>query len=80
MIKEEFFKVILPNLLFDDSKMLPKQRIINYLDIHLDINRLKIEKLIGVNKNKAIDYMEELMNKGYVYKTGDGPNIKHVKS
>ena len=44
----------MPNVLFNDSQMIPDQRIMNYLDVHLDITRGEIETLLSITKGQAI--------------------------
>lgn len=50
IVEDYHIKIILPNVLFNDCQMMPDQRIMNYLDVHLDITRGEIETLLSITK------------------------------
>lgn len=78
VIKENYIKVILPNLLFDDHDMIPEKRILNFLEMQLEIKRQDLEKLLNVNKSKAVELLNNLIEKDLILPKGKGKNQTYV--
>lgn len=79
IIKDTYIKVILPNLLFDDKNMNEKTRILNLLDINVEITRQDIESLLNVNKTKAVDLLNILKENKLIDSFGSGKNTTYKK-
>lgn len=79
IIKENFIKVILPNVLFDDENMNDETRILNLLDIKVEISRLDIENLLDVNKYKAVELLNDLKRRDIIDSFGAGKNTIYKK-
>lgn len=78
VIKDNFIKVILPNLLFNDNDMIPEKRIINYLETQLEIRRQDVEKLLEINKSKAVEILNELVDKNLIKLKGNGRSSFYI--
>ncbi len=79
VIKDTFIKVILPNVLFNDVDMNEETRVLNLLDIKVEIARKDVESLLRVNKTKALDSLNKLITDGLVKPVGTGKNIVYIK-
>ena len=79
VIKDEFIKVIPPNVLFNDVDMNEEKRILNLLDIKVEITRQDVESLLKVNKTKAVEMLNKLVTNGLVKSAGTGKNIVYIK-
>ncbi|HHU55424.1 MAG TPA: AAA family ATPase [Acholeplasmataceae bacterium] len=77
-IKENMIRVVLPNMLFDDSNMLPEIRIMNLIEMQLEIRRIDVEKKLNVNKSKAIELLKKLVDKNLITTKGNGRNQVYV--
>ena len=80
VIKDAFIKVILPNVLFNDVDMNEEKRILNLLDIKVEITRQDVESLLKVNKSKAIEFLNKLITDGLVKSVGTGKNVVYIKN
>lgn len=58
--------------------MIPEKRIINYLEMQLEIKRQDVEKLLCVNKSKAIEIMNELVDKKVIITQGKGRTSSYI--
>lgn len=63
VIKDTFIKVILPNVLFNDFEMNEETRVLNLLDVKVEITRQDVESLLNVNKTKAVKLLNKLITK-----------------
>lgn len=79
IIKDTFIKVILPNVLFNDDNMNESTRVLNLIDIKVEITRQDIEALLGINKTKAVEILKKLMDNNLVESYGTGKNIMYKK-
>lgn len=79
VIKDSFIKVILPNVLFNDVDMNEEKRILNLLDIKVEITRQDVESLLKVNKSKAIEFLNKLITDGLVKSVGTAKNLVYIK-
>lgn len=79
VIKDAFIKVILPNVLFNDVDMNEEKRILNLLDIKVEITRQDVESLLKVNKSKAIEFLNKLITDGLVKSVGTAKNLAYIK-
>jgi ATP-dependent DNA helicase RecG len=79
-IDKNFIKVVLPNLLFDDSDMIPEKRIMNFLEMQLEITRQDVEKILNVNKSKALELLNNLVDKGLIRSNGSGRSSSYVSN
>jgi ATP-dependent DNA helicase RecG len=78
-IKDNLIKVILPNVLFNDENMKVEVRLKNFIDIKPEFTRDEIEKHLGINKNHAVDLLNNLIKEQRIMKEGNGPNTSYVK-
>ncbi|MCK9536933.1 MAG: putative DNA binding domain-containing protein [Bacilli bacterium] len=78
VIKKNFIKVVLPNLLFNDNDMIPEKRILNLLEMQLEIKRQDVEKLLDVNKAKAVEILNELLDKNLIKPKGKGRSSSYI--
>lgn len=79
IIEDTFIKVILPNNLFDDSDMNAESRIMNLIDIKVEITRQEVESLLGFNKTKVIEILKTLIENKMIKQFGVGKNTKYKK-
>lgn len=79
IIKDTSIRIILPNLLFDDKNMNEETRILNLLDINVEITRLDIESLLNVNKTRAVDILNKLKENKLIDSFGTGKNTTYKK-
>lgn len=79
VIKDTFIKVILPNVLFNDFEMNEETRVLNLLDVKVEITRQDVESLLNVNKTKAVELLNKLITNGLVKSVGTGKNIVYTK-
>lgn len=75
VILDNYIKIILPNMLFNDKDMLPEKRIINLLEIKVEISRIDVENYLNVNKTSAIKIINEMLKKDIIKTIGEGKNI-----
>ena len=80
VIKDTFIKVILPNILFNDIDMNEEIRVLNLLDIKVEITRQDVESLLKVNKTKAVELLNKLIADGLVKSVGIGKNVGYIKN
>ena len=80
VIKDTLIKVILPNVLFNDIDMNEEIRVLNLLDIKVEITRQDIESLLKVNKTKAVELLNTLITAGLVKSVGTGKNVSYIKN
>lgn len=74
VILDNYIKIILPNMLFNDKDMLPEKRIINLLEIKVEISRIDVENYLNVNKTSAIKIINEMLKKDIIKTIGEGKN------
>lgn len=74
VILDNYIKIILPNMLFNDKDMLPEKRIINLLEIKVEISRIDVENYLNVNKTSAIKIINEMIKKDIIKTIGEGKN------
>jgi ATP-dependent DNA helicase RecG len=79
VIKDNFIKVILPNIIFKDDNLSEEIRVMNLLDIKVEITRKDVEDLLGVNKSKAVDIINSLIKENLIESFGLGKNIFYKK-
>ena len=79
VIKDSFIKVILPNVLFNDFDMNEEKRVLNLLDIQVEITRQDVEDLLKVSKTKAVELLSKLMSENLIESVGTGKNIVYIK-
>lgn len=79
VIKDTFIKVILPNILFNDIDMNEETRVLNLLDIKVEITRQDVESILKVNKTKAVELLNKLITDGLVTSVGTGKNVVYIK-
>lgn len=79
VIKDTFIKVILPNILFNDADMNEETRVLNLLDIKVEITRQDVEILLKVNKTKAVALLNKLIADDLVKSVGTGRNVVYIK-
>lgn len=79
IIKDSFIKVILPNILFDDKNMNEETRVLNMLDIKVEITRFDVENLLNVNKTKAIGLLNKLKANNLIESLGEGKNTIYIR-
>lgn len=79
VIKESFIKVILPNVLFDDSNMNDETRILNMLDVKVEITRKDVENLLSISKTKAVELLNKLRANDLIESFGEGKNVLYIK-
>lgn len=80
VIKDTFIKVILPNVLFNDIDNNEETRVLNFLDIKVEITRQDVESLLKVNKTKAVELLNKLITAGLVKSVGTGKNVGYIKN
>ncbi len=78
IITDNYVTVILPNILFDDTNLIPEQRIINFLETQQEITRSQVEILLGVNKTNAIRLLNNLVDNKTLKTKGEGRNLVYV--
>lgn len=79
IIKDNFIKVILPNIIFNDENMNDEARVINMIDIKVDITRQDVENLLNITKFKAIDLINKLIDDNRLEQLGSARNIYYRK-
>ena len=79
VIKDTFVKVILPNILFNDADMNEEIRILNLMDIKVELTRQDVEDLLKVNKTKAVDLLNKLKADDLVKSVGTGKNVIYIR-
>jgi ATP-dependent DNA helicase RecG len=79
LIKDSFIKVILPNVMFNDDDMNEETRILNLIDIKMEITRQDVENLLHVNKTKAVELLNKLKTDHLIDAVGSGKNIIYIK-
>lgn len=79
VIKDTFIKVILPNVLFNDADMNEETRVLNLLDIKVEITRQDVEILLKVNKTKAVALLNKLIADDLVKSVGTGRKVVYIK-
>ncbi len=79
IVNDTFIKVILPNVLFDDSNMNDDTKILNLLDIKVEITRQDVENLLNVNKAKAIELLNDLKKRNIIDSFGASKNIVYKR-
>lgn len=79
IIKDTFIKIILPNILFNDDNASEEVRVMNMLDIKIEIVRKDVEDLLGINKSKAVNIINKLVKEGLIEVVGLGKNVLYRK-
>jgi|SRR5690554_151959 len=79
IIKDTFIKIILPNVLFSDKNMKDENRVLNLMSINVEIKRQDVENLLDITKAKAIELLNELINKRLIESHGSGKNTVYRK-
>ncbi|HOH18277.1 MAG TPA: ATP-binding protein, partial [Bacilli bacterium] len=79
VIKDNFIKVILPNILFNDEDKNEEARILNLIDIKTEITRQDVENLLSVNKAKAVELLNKLKEDCLIESIGTGKNVVYQK-
>ncbi len=78
LIEPKSVTVILPNLLYDDSKFDDKSKIINYFSINKKATREDIENKFKLNKTSAINILNELIKENIIRREGESINIVYI--
>lgn len=55
-------------------------RVLNLLDVKVEITRQDVESLLNVNKTKAVELLNKLITNGLVKSVGTGKNIVYTKN
>ena len=79
VIKDTFIKVILPNVIFNDDDTNEETRILNLIDIKVEISRQDVENLLDVNKTKAVELLNKLKTDDLIESIGSGKSIIYIK-
>jgi ATP-dependent DNA helicase RecG len=79
VIQDRFIKVILPNVLFNDMDVNEETKVLNLLDIKVEITRQEVESLLKINKTKAVELLNKLITGGLVKSMGTGKNVVYTK-
>lgn len=55
-----------------------EKRIINFLEIQLEIKRQDVERLLGINKSKAVEILNQLVDKNLIIPKGKGRSSLYI--
>lgn len=52
----------------------------NFLEMQLEITRQDVEKILNVNKSKALELLNNLVDKGLIRSNGSGRSSSYVSN
>ena len=74
IIEPNFIKIILPNMLYDDTKLSNEEKILNHLSIYPSITRNKTESILNISKDRAHTLLSRMVEDGQLKIIKQGPN------